>query len=159
MWDFHPDVGLIVAGGRHPPSKKVEMSTDYGQTKTSLGDLPEGCNFVSHACMIIVNKTTVWVGGGNTASGCYPNGGFIQKTHFLNLVTKQWTPGPDLTVPRQQFSCSLVTKPSPQIVIVGGRFHTNTWTNSVEIIDLDANTTTAIGKKLNIVRTRFLKCW
>ena len=65
FYDFHPDVGLIIAGGLFPASKKVEISTDYGQTKTSLPDLPYGSDDLSSACLVIVNTTTIFVAGGS----------------------------------------------------------------------------------------------
>ena len=66
MYDFHPDVGLIVAGGSAPieSAKKVELSTDYGYTKTSLPDLPYGDEMVMAGCLVIINTTTVFVAGG-----------------------------------------------------------------------------------------------
>ena len=66
FYDFHPDVGLIVAGGSSPNSKKVELSTDYGYTKRSLPDLPYGLSssYLTRACLVIINTTTVFVAGG-----------------------------------------------------------------------------------------------
>ena len=70
-WDFRQDVGLIVAGGRWPDSKKVERSVDFGQSKTSLPDLPHGYprdTYLEDACLSIVNSTTVFVAGGECTS-------------------------------------------------------------------------------------------
>ena len=65
FWDFHPDVGLIVAGGNSPASKEVYISKDYGKTNSLLTNLPYGSyNYVSGGCLVIVNSTTVFVAGG-----------------------------------------------------------------------------------------------
>ena len=72
-WDFHQDVGLIVAGGDgDSKSKKVELSTDYGQTKTSLPDIPYAINnWMTSACLVIVNETTVFMAGGHSESSAH----------------------------------------------------------------------------------------
>lgn len=142
LWDYHPDVGLIVASGYYPRTKKVELSTDL-QTKTSLPDIPYGCNFLADACFVIVNKTTVFLGGGKGDQGCSPYYGIHNETYFLNLETKQWTRGPDLDVRRYQLSCSLVTKPFPQIVMVGGILDgSSTFSKHTSILNLESNTIT-----------------
>ena len=64
FWDFHPDVGLIVAGGNNPASKEVYISKDYGKTNYLLTNLPYGSSYVSGGCLVIVNSTTVFVAGG-----------------------------------------------------------------------------------------------
>ena len=75
----------------------------------------------------------------------YISGGeTFKNTYYLNLDNKQWIRGPDMTRTRYTFTCSLITKPTPQIVIVGGAI-----TDSVEIINLETNTATA-GIKLSI---------
>ena len=66
FYDFHPDVGLIVAGAHNPSSKKVELSTNYGQSKTSLPDIPYGSGWNHGACLVIVDSTTVFVAGGRS---------------------------------------------------------------------------------------------
>ena len=33
-WDYHPEVGLVMAGSAFPNSKAVERSRDHGQTFT-----------------------------------------------------------------------------------------------------------------------------
>ena len=62
--DYHPDVGLIVAGGLfNEPSNQVEISTDNGQTTGRLPDLPYG-DALCGACLAIVDTNTVFVAGG-----------------------------------------------------------------------------------------------
>ena len=69
FYDFHPDVGLIVAGGRDH-ARKVDISTDNGKTKTSLPDLPYGTSTnnagLHRGCLVIINTTTVFVAGGES---------------------------------------------------------------------------------------------
>jgi len=135
-WAYHPDVGLIVAGAHSPKSKEVELSTDYGQTKTSLGVIPYASAYgvLKGACVVIVNKTTVFLAGGR-ADGEKES----TDTYYLNIDTKQWTQGPDMTVKRCWFSCSLITKPFPQIVIVAGYGAGR----AVDILNLETNELTS----------------
>ena len=63
--DYHPDVGLIVAGGINPASKSVYISDDLGKTDSRLTDLPYGSgSSVYGGCLLIINKTTIFVAGG-----------------------------------------------------------------------------------------------
>ena len=55
-YDFRSDVGLIVAY-----EVGVELTTDYGQTKTNLGSEPSG--FMWFGCVVIVNQTTIFLAG------------------------------------------------------------------------------------------------
>ena len=65
FWDYHPDVGLIVAGGINPASKSVYISDDLGQTDSRLTDLPYGSgSSVYGGCLLVINKTTIFVAGG-----------------------------------------------------------------------------------------------
>ena len=63
-----------------------------------------------------------------------------EQTWYLHLDTnpKKWTPGPHLGQARSGLTCSLITDPSPQIVIVGGVTSTG-FSNRVGILDLDKN--------------------
>ena len=67
FWDYHPDVGYIVAGGYTASSgysKAVYISEDYGQTRSFLTNLPYGNSKWQHGCLVIVNTTTIFVAGG-----------------------------------------------------------------------------------------------
>ena len=100
--------------------RQFALSSDYWQTKTILPDLPltSPTSHLLGACMVYVNRTTIFVAGGyydrrephRTST----------STYYLNLDTNTWTAGPDLTQARKDLTCSLISKPSPQIVIVGG---------------------------------------
>ena len=71
---------------------------------------------------------------------------FYTDTWYLNLDTKTWTRGPNLSQGRSSLSCSLINKPSPQIVIAGGMGTTGP-SDVVDILDLETNTMT-VGKFL-----------
>ena len=65
--DFHPDVGLIVY---HIPNSYFELITNDGETKTRLPaipDLPEDPSYLWKPCMVIVNPTTIFFAGENSA--------------------------------------------------------------------------------------------
>ena len=72
--DFHPDVGLIVFdmdldSKLHTSNLSFDLFTNDGQTKTRLPDLPDlspSADYFS-ACMVIVNRTTVFYAGENSA--------------------------------------------------------------------------------------------
>ena len=68
-WDYHPQVGLIVAGGYNPYSTSMNISRDYGKTVEELANIPyanTGCNTAAiwGGCLVIVNTTTVFFAGG-----------------------------------------------------------------------------------------------
>ena len=72
-WDFHPDVGLVLAGGVEGGSMiqidGVEISEDYGITFRELAPLPKT---IYVGCAVIVNESTVYHIGGfssNISSG------------------------------------------------------------------------------------------
>jgi len=149
-WDFHPEVGIIMGGeleNAHPPqvfSYNVTLITDYGKTITKLPDYPiesimqangkqvDRYSRWANGCAVIINKTTVFFAGGRT-SGLDNN--YLKETFYLNLETKEWTRGPDMSLGRHTLTCSLISKPFPQIVIVDG------WptTKLVEILNLATN--------------------
>ena len=69
FYDFHPDVGLVVAGGGYGlPYNQIEISTDGGKTKRRLPDLPYGAahwgGSLCGACLAVVDTNTVFVAGG-----------------------------------------------------------------------------------------------
>ena len=65
---------------------------------------------------------------------------YNKKTWLLDLDSNPmaWTRGPDMSTGREALTCSFITDPSPQIVIVGGETSTG-YSNSVEILNLDNN--------------------
>ena len=64
--NYHPDVGLVVAGGRDIGWNALKMaviSNDGGRTFTNLPDLPRP---LSSACLVIIkDKRQVFVAGGH----------------------------------------------------------------------------------------------
>ena len=60
-------------------------------------------------------------------------------TWYVNLNSKKWIRGPDLSQGRSDLTCSLITKPSKQIVIVGGFTKDNNLSKRMDVIDLNKN--------------------
>ena len=58
---------------------------------------------------------------------------------------KKLTRGPNLSQGRSDLTCSLITKPSPQIVIAGGYSKYNDPSKRTDVLDL--NTKTAVQGK------------
>ena len=62
------------------------------------------------------------------------------NTWYLNPKDpNNWTRGPNLSQGRSDLTCSLITKPSPQIVIVGGYDKNNDLSKRTDILDLNKN--------------------
>ena len=62
-WDFVPEFGLVMAGGRKEISKtwkNVEISEDFGASFTELKELPQE---LAYACLVIADET-IFVAGG-----------------------------------------------------------------------------------------------
>ena len=122
---------------------KVQWSTDYGQTQTTLASsVPyaqqAGKSWISGACVVIVNATTIFMAGGYSGNNHYPD------TYYLDIDSKTWTEGPSLSQKRQHLSCNLITKPFRGIVIIGGESYDGR-SNRVDILNLDTNEM-SIGK-------------
>ena len=49
-------------------SRSMALSKDYGQTKTSLPNLPEIGSDLHDACVVSVNKSTIFLAGGYSQS-------------------------------------------------------------------------------------------
>ena len=69
MWDFNPNVGLIVAGGNDPISWNMNISRDHGKSIETLTNIPSqyscsGTPRIYGGCVVIVNKTTIFAAGG-----------------------------------------------------------------------------------------------
>ena len=89
----------------------------------------------------IDNNTVFFVGG---ADGDTQNRTSYCTAYFLDLSTKAWTPGPNMTHCRYYHTCNLVKNPSTgnsEIVVVGGfdeqRQDHCKFIQEVEIFDLD----------------------
>ena len=63
-WDFSPEFGLVIAGGRESVScpcwDRVEISEDFGDSFTELKELPVE---LTYACLVIADET-IFVAGG-----------------------------------------------------------------------------------------------
>ena len=73
-WDYHPQGGLVIAGGISRWSIKAEISKNYGETFTSLPNIPymEFRNWgLAGACFVIIDADTAMLIGGYFHSGGY----------------------------------------------------------------------------------------
>ena len=84
--------------------------------------------------MVIVNATTVLFAGGQQKDNRF---GAIY-TYYLNVDTKTWTRGPDLSLGRFGLSCNLITEPYLGVVIIGGEHHGDMF-DRVDILNLETN--------------------
>ena len=69
-WDFVPEFGLVMAGGREEQSKtwnQVEISEDFGTTFTELKELQDR---LAYACLVIADET-IFVAGGQRSKKNY----------------------------------------------------------------------------------------
>ena len=69
-WDFVPDFGLVMAGGREEQSRTwvgVEISEDFGASFTELKELE---NRLAYACLVIADET-IFVAGGQRGKNNY----------------------------------------------------------------------------------------
>ena len=62
-WDFHPEVGLFMAGANSITSDKVEISENGGLTFRKLPDVPY-TNKVYGACAVIIDEERIFIAGG-----------------------------------------------------------------------------------------------
>ena len=64
-WDYHPQAGLIVAGGASPWTRLVEQSKNYGHSFRQLADIRYGTRAgVQQACLVIIDENTAVLIGG-----------------------------------------------------------------------------------------------
>ena len=90
----------------------------------------------------MLDNNTVFFAGG--ADGVRGNRTSYCATYFLDLTTKTWTQGPDMTHCRYYHTCSMITNATSgdrEIVVVGGwdeqRQDHCKYIQEVEIFDLD----------------------
>ena len=64
-YDFHPNVGLMVAGGNQISTTrdKVERSMDFGGTFQEFGTYPGGRRIMY--CLVIIDENTIFGAGGH----------------------------------------------------------------------------------------------
>ena len=86
-----------------------------------------------------MDKDTAFLQGGGDGSGGNNRTAYCES-YFLDLNTKQWTPGPNITKCRHYHTCSLIKNDISghrEIVVVGGWDELEKAIDEVEIIDLD----------------------
>ena len=94
---------------------------------------------IAGPCVVILDKDTAFLQGGGDGSGGNNRTAYCES-YFLDLNTKQWTPGPNITKCRHYHTCSLITNDATghrEIVVVGGWDELEKAIDEVEIIDLD----------------------
>ena len=135
------EVGLILSGSIRPESRIVELSTDGGQSFQHLAGIHWGRpneTESSGPCTVILDSNTAFLVGG--ADGETNQRISYCDSYFLDLTTKQWTPGPNITRCRHRHTCSLITNDTSghrEVVVVGGWDREEYAIEEVEIIDLD----------------------
>lgn len=144
-WDYMEEVGLIMAGSIYPDSRVVELTADGGINWEHLAQIPWGRPNeleITSPCVVILDNNTVFFAGG--ADGVRGNRTSYCATYFLDLTTKTWTQGPDMTHCRYYHTCSMITNATSgdrEIVVVGGwdeqRQGHCKYIQEVEIFDLD----------------------
>ena len=139
-YDFHPEVGLVIAGGYNGTEMDVvEMSQpgqDLGRRFERLPNLPMQ---LTYSCLVIINMTTIFVAGGQSIYAPSVNNVFT-----LNLASREWKEEPQMKEARSSHTCSLVETEngSKKIVVVGGSAVVSMIRDnfgSVEIFDTSTN--------------------
>ena len=64
-WDYHPQVGLIMAGTGSPKTGNVEISQCGGTNFTGLGSIDDSVlQGMQGTCVTIIDEEMVFVAGG-----------------------------------------------------------------------------------------------
>ena len=99
---------------------------------------------LSHFMKTPADNNTVFFVGGADGPSASSNKTSYCTTYFLDLTTKAWTSGPNMTHCRYYHTCNLVKNPSSgnrEIVVVGGldeqRQDHCRFIQEVEVFDLD----------------------
>jgi hypothetical protein len=110
-------------------------------------------------CASPMDSLTVVVTGGYLTS-MPSNANYNKKSYFYNLVTKTWTPGPQLNILRAEHSCSFIKgKDGKPTAIIGGGVSLAVRQNTVEIYNRDLNKWEAgppMTKSVNAFQVRSL---
>ena len=65
-FDFHPEVGLVIAGGYNGTEMDiVEISRPGQELARKFERLPNLPKQLEESCLVIINSTTIFVAGGN----------------------------------------------------------------------------------------------
>ena len=128
-WDFHPQAGLIFAGGYWGHGgyyEEVERSVDYGVSFQELAPLPSfttESGRVYHgrrdACLTIVDENTVFVVGGQYGSDTELVSDELLK---LDLAANEWTNMAPLDRPGRGLSRHSCFNREGEVFVVGGNY-------------------------------------
>ena len=145
-WDFHPDVGLVTAGGYCGGkcssesddyfTKEVEISVDFGVTWSNLPDMPDS---VTWPCLTIVDEKTMVVTRKNLT--------WIFEFETMSPPHGSWRSGPDMPNHRGNHGCHTITdgQGKKKIVVMGGNHDGQR--DTVDIYDVAAEVwTSGMGK-------------
>lgn len=145
--------GLALEGSAFSLSKTVRISVEYPNSSSAVPVLPVGRSL--HTCTAfegspIDNRTGALVAGGATGSMIQPVA--LASTYVFDSLTRTWSPGPNLAVPRA--SHAAVRLANGDILISGGMTNAgggNTGGPAVatcEIYSPSTNTLTPTGSML-----------
>jgi hypothetical protein len=141
---FRDEPILIVAGGFHQYSKslqtRVESYEGFGWDHDKVAPLPET---ISNQCLVRLNDSHLLSVGGSV--GWPLSGNETTNSYFYNILSNQWSKGPNLIHPRMSQSCAILTHLSGSaeteermVIVAGGQFDDERL-QSVEILFLDSN--------------------
>ena len=121
---------FVMSGGFNSNGFLSNVEAFNGETWSSLPNLPSP---VYGHCMVAINDTVLLSMGGYTSQG------YISKTYFFNSEMNEWSPGPDLNIPRGYLSCATVNWKNPSdgqlekvVVVAGG--DNGQYMSSVELL-------------------------
>ena len=119
-------------------TNKTLISNDGGNSFEELAPIP---TLLKGHCAVFLDNNTLMVTGG------YKFPLSVDTTYFLDLGSNLWSTGPSLATNRAYHTCNIITNcdDKKQVVVVGG-VSTGTsfsYTESVEIYDIDSGTWTA----------------
>ena len=108
-------ISLFITGSYTPLLNSAEVLIN-GKWESWPAILP---GKIGGHCMVMLNSTTIMIIGGKQDDVLYSN-----KTHFLDMQTKNWVKGPELKFGRRAHSCARIPSKNQSseysIIVVGG---------------------------------------
>ena len=102
-------------------------------------ELPSDTPTALH-CTVTVKDAVYFIGGGRSFPG--NNAILVNQTLIFNYTSNQWFKGPPMMTPRIYHACVHFKDPqgASKIMVTGGLTGLNSYTSSVEILDLNSQT-------------------